>query len=692
MYFIFNNCTAFAAAALLSDCVFSERPIYLRVLAALAGFPVVVLTMSLTLLTAGMYDRVNAAIFSAVICAVSIWLNRFVKRRTAAESVLCSKAATDRRWIAAGIAVFLAAGFVLTFVMPGSDFKDDDLSYHATFAAHCISEKTLNIVPYIYHCYYPFNAETMSMWFVLPFGSDGFASLSGVLWMCIIILSGLSICSTVGCPKYTAAIICVLLFSSQICKEWMRAFSSVDLATAAMTLAAAAIVIDGYSYDGQGKRHGLFAAGLFAGYALGCKVSFAPASVVMFVWIALYNAGKEKIMSRCRSATALAAGVLLTGSFWYIRNYVLTGNPIFPAEVGPFGGPFDSVTADKTKLITWILDSPTDLQQWKFLISEYVAWPVSVFAVSLAGYVFCWAGLLFYRKRIDRVSRAACSMLLWLGSIFLCFYPFMPFSGMNDWPEASLKVELRFVILPWAIGIILLGVLLRFRTKKKILWLCILSFCSVVPFFDRMPYTSIMNLAVLTAVLVSVGSFGWMVSRFGVPRFKVYSMIVFFAVMTAAIAVNYERMQEKTDANLYRYGQIPQYRHDPENVFMFGLGRESSIPAGSVITSVSPIARYYGLFGRHYQYVPKRVDRNGNPWKQMHIRWKRNPENMKWWGKRKVYATENLAENLCNAGVDYVFMQKKKKGWPVQYEILERSDKARQVYIDKYIAIWQLSK
>lgn len=104
----------------------------------------------------------------------------------------------------------------------------------------------------------------------------------------------------------------------------------------------------------------------------------------------------------------------ILGFFWYIRNYILTGDPYFPQSIPLFKG------------IPWhILDQPV----WKMIlaypkvwldafISEYTVWASAIFIIPII--------YVFYRKYLTNKLRADIVKLMILGYICFVIYFFLP--------------------------------------------------------------------------------------------------------------------------------------------------------------------------------------------------------------------------------------------------------------------------
>jgi hypothetical protein len=79
-------------------------------------------------------------------------------------------------------------------------------------------------------------------------------------------------------------------------------------------------------------------AGAGLGLALGTKwYAVTGVAAVLAVWA---SARRRDVL---RPAGALVGLIALGGGFWLLRNWIETGNPLFPQPLGPFGAPRDTL-------------------------------------------------------------------------------------------------------------------------------------------------------------------------------------------------------------------------------------------------------------------------------------------------------------------------------------------------------------
>ncbi len=126
---------------------------------------------------------------------------------------------------------------------------------------------------------------------------------------------------------------------------WVGGTAYTDLWTVLYTLACV-IGLARFMARPSGRR--AIAVGVLAGAAVGSKLTSLavalPIGAIVFLWIFSSTSRPD---GRSRMGLAFVLGAALTGSFWFARAWVLTGNPIFPLLNGIFRSsywPADNVT------------------------------------------------------------------------------------------------------------------------------------------------------------------------------------------------------------------------------------------------------------------------------------------------------------------------------------------------------------
>lgn len=696
VFFVVSNFLAVLVSVFAAEMFMSGRGPWRRLLAIVGGFGVVVMGVVLILGSAGTLWAGAAVVLLGIITLVFEVARRAYYTKTdlsvgdvGAGSELGGvwKLKVGLCLLVAGVFVGLVAG---RFALPGAFFNVDDLGYHAPVVGHWVADRHLSLAPLNYHAYYPFNAELVSLWFVLPFGSDGFAGLAGLYWAALAFVATAAICSAQGHSRFTTVLAGVLVLASTVVKGSVKSFAGVDVAGASLLLAALAFSMPGKGWlSGRSRLADAGYCGLLAGLAAGCKVSLAPVTIILFLWWFLGRRTALKLSDRVKAAVVFSVCAAAAGSYWYVRTMVLTGNPLFPAEFGPLAGPFGSEQQYRTKLISWITAAPGNWNQWLYLVKSHSTWPVSLCALSVVGYVAAIVRRGLGKGSAGSGQAGGAKLLLVVGLALLALYPLMPFSGTNNSPNAQLRIAPRFLIGPFAIGIILFARLMT-GGKRRILFWVLAAVAGIMPYGGGRHVNVAVNTAINVIVLAGAGLavYLWQkfVKEFCFVRVQRAAVFLFLPAALCGLAVCQSRQQELTDHRICNYGD----KHHPVGAGWRGL---EALPDGARIAWFGPAGyQYYPIFGRRLQFVPCALRIDGLSYEPLHERWLRDPAQTAWWSKgRGVIDLNRLVENLVTNGVDYIFVTKwRSDKWPQQQDVLGSSQKVRKIYNDGYSAIWQI--
>jgi len=134
-----------------------------------------------------------------------------------------------------------------------------------------------------------------------------------------------------------------LVMMSTVIINSKHRFSAVDFAAAVIALCAFALATSTHE-SGLLRARLIDAsfAGLMAGFALSYKISYGPLIGTLFICFLVRPSKIYLLKSRLQTALCFLFFVFLTSSAWYLQNWWLTGNPVFPTKLGPFSGPLDS--------------------------------------------------------------------------------------------------------------------------------------------------------------------------------------------------------------------------------------------------------------------------------------------------------------------------------------------------------------
>jgi hypothetical protein len=256
-----------------------------------------------------------------------------------------------------GILVYLA--LVISLFLP--PLRWAVLNYHLSFPAEWFVSGRIEIVPFGFgqtDTYAPSNVELWYLWLLLPLRSDLLAKVGQFPIYFLGALSVYGICREMGVKRRagTAGALLFLLTPD----IFLQGFTAeVDVAVASFFLLTVYFIVLSLRKEGMGY---LFLAGLAVGLFLGSKyLSGAYASVLapLFFYVLVKKAIslKERPQGSASQKPAqglrqnpggrlptaalgvflFILGAFLTGSYWYLRNLILTGSALYPLAVKVFG-------------------------------------------------------------------------------------------------------------------------------------------------------------------------------------------------------------------------------------------------------------------------------------------------------------------------------------------------------------------
>ncbi len=249
--------------------------------------------------------------------------------------------------VAAGACAALAAAWMvptLSSLASGMD-RTDSLWYHLPLAARFAQTGYLGHIyffdPIFLASFYPANSEVPHALGMLFFDRDLLSPLLNLGWLAVALLAAWCIGRPYGLAPQ-ALVGASIALGSQSLVEFQAGEALNDITGVAFTLAAVAILVNGYAAartDVTGRSIGssaLIVAGLAAGLAAGTKLSFlAPVAALTVAVIVI-----APRYSRLRAGALWTLPMLAAGGYWYLRNLVAVGNPIpYIGSIGPISLP-----------------------------------------------------------------------------------------------------------------------------------------------------------------------------------------------------------------------------------------------------------------------------------------------------------------------------------------------------------------
>ncbi len=588
---------------------------------------------------------------------------RWAARKFSAEAA--DVAHTDDRdpwFFALGVALATAFGALLLarLLSLGTDYFSDDFGYHALAVNAWLRTGRFDWFAPSLVAYYPYNGELVAAWFALPFHHDAWVTLAGATAALLAAATGAALGSAMGQSRATSLVVAAMILCSPQVVWLARTFSAVDLMAAALSLAA--VLFTARAATTPDALRGWAAGGVAAGLAAGCKITVAPMAVLLAAMSVVTGTGP--LGMRARRGLVFVGAAALAGGFWYARNWLATGNPLFPAAIGPWPGPYSKAEQHATTLLATVRELGFTPRTLGRLAWAYLDWPHLLGACVLLGYGSAmWAEL----RRSAAETALAVNVrraLLACGLLLLALHPLAPFSFGDGIVDGQVRPHLRYVIAPAFMGMVLFARLLDAR--HRFAWLA--RALAVAAIAGSWPGSG--KSAALAATL---GAIVWL----GVTRARRRTWMTFAAAALAVgvVIARTERMARLGDANVFATG-----RETPTPIGRSWAALEKLPPDSRVaVFSAWELAPYYG---RKLQLQPVWVDWDGRALAPLH----RSP------GRRATIvgdppagfsiSAEELRINVKASGADFVFIR-----WSPGYEQLRHAPEFAAVYDDGGAAI-----
>ena len=433
----------FALAVLLGAATFSATVIVARRRAAdLAGVPALVawLTVAATFVFAahllpGILGGLSAASVAAtavMLAALSLAVPERLDPPLVPPPPRPASEPDWVRWIGFG-ALGAVVAYLLGWTLAHADealAQPDVVSFHLPNVVAWIQEGSLwgihDWIPNRAPGNYPQTGDVFMLAAVLPWDSDFLVRFAGYPFLGLAGLATYAAGRELAAPPGLAA----LSAAAVLAMPAVGYIALLGLADPEMlgTFAAGGFFLLRHWRTGDGFD--LLLAGLGLGLAFGTRWYAVPAvAAVAGVWAVAAFAGRRPRL--WRDAGVLAGLIVLVGGFWILRNWIQSGNPVFPVKLAPFG-------------IT-IFDAPPDTYRELHgatlanYLTDYTAFRVNIWPTFLDFLSFTavalWAGIALAAVHALRRGEELAGRILALAAIAAAIglvYVATPYTGAGE--------------------------------------------------------------------------------------------------------------------------------------------------------------------------------------------------------------------------------------------------------------------
>jgi len=233
------------------------------------------------------------------------------------------------------VSVILAFGLIKVCInLNNPPFGWDSLNYHFTFPVEWLKHGNLLNPITIFDdpspSYYPINGSLMFLWLIFPLKNVFLADLGQIPFFILALLAVYNIARKIGLNRdfsfYASAL---FLLIPNFFKQLEIAY--VDVMVAALFLACINFL---FLLNKRFVWQNILLYSLSLGMLLGTKTVALPYSVLLFIPF-VYLAIKK--ISKFYLFLASILIIIIFGGFSYLRNLIVTGNPLYPLNFTLFG-------------------------------------------------------------------------------------------------------------------------------------------------------------------------------------------------------------------------------------------------------------------------------------------------------------------------------------------------------------------
>ena len=347
----------------------------------------------------------------------------------------------------------------------------DTLWYHLPFAARFVQSHTITPLHFFdletVTAFFPASSELFHALGILLMGNDVLSPLVNIGWLSLALLAGWCAGRPFGVGPVTLTGVAALLVTPNIVATQPGGGYD-DIVGLALLLSIAAVLINVQSDRGSRRVPAIAIAGLAAGLAMGTKfTSVVPVFLLTIGVLVVARRGRRLV-----EGSVWLVGVALTGSFWYIRNWVAGGNPLpsVHLKLGPFSLANPTITTPSSTVFHFVFRSI----DWRlfFLPGLRQAFgPVwwALLALSAAG---LFVGIV-------RASGSTTRMLAVMGLAIAAAFLFTPQYLATYGAPIFFVDNVRYVDPAIVLGIVLVP-LIPGWTRKPWSWCLLVGFAGIV--------------------------------------------------------------------------------------------------------------------------------------------------------------------------------------------------------------------
>ena len=178
---------------------------------------------------------------------------------------------------------------------------------------------------------YPGNSELMALWLMLPVHRDSLVQLASLPGVAMLVAGTALLARSLGSTRSAAMVAGIVVPAMPRYLDRLVGTNMQDMAAAgAIACMAGFVAVD----RAAPRRVNLVAAGVAGGIAAGSRFAALAVVPIIIVWLALQRRRQGRSPRALATDFAwFALPLLLLCGYWYGRNLVTTGDPVYPQSL-----------------------------------------------------------------------------------------------------------------------------------------------------------------------------------------------------------------------------------------------------------------------------------------------------------------------------------------------------------------------
>ncbi len=201
----------------------------------------------------------------------------------------------------------------------------DSLNYHIPLVVQWLHAGSL-YAPDCFHWSNPGNGELLGLWMVAPFSGDFLIHLNTLPAALLLALGSVELGRSLGLSRTFAHLAALTVVSHYVVLRQLVSNEN-DVAAAALFVAATAYEL---RHLRRGRRADLVLCAVSLGLLAGVKFYALGYALLLAAVLCGALALRRGAAAAGGAFAVLLAGLVLWGGYWYLRNVVVTGSPVFP--------------------------------------------------------------------------------------------------------------------------------------------------------------------------------------------------------------------------------------------------------------------------------------------------------------------------------------------------------------------------